>query len=104
MKNIVETLIPQVAKTTFGIKMFKRITPLVKELSDNNSTMSDIIRHLEYHPGASAPQRMVFEHFSSIAKTGDWRLFAKTFGEVVSPDNPLSVLSDKGLEDFFQPH
>jgi len=105
MENqIIAVLFPQVAKSTFGQKMFKRIAPLVEGLCDANSTtnLAAIVQHLQYHPGASAPQQMVFNFLADVALAGDWRQFVAIYGELMFPGNALSVLGEPGRKEFFE--
>lgn len=105
-KNIVQAVFPQVAGTAFGKKMFKKVSALTAELCEANADelLRKIEANLRYHPGASEPQRVVFEFLADIARQGDWRLFVAEYGELVSPGTALSVLGEKGRSEFFQPY
>jgi hypothetical protein len=54
---MIATLLPQVAKTTFGKKMFSKVAMLIEQ----GATIEKVREHLKYQAGCSAPQRMVFD-------------------------------------------
>jgi hypothetical protein len=103
--DMIKFLFPQVAKSTFGKKMFNRIAPIVERLCDETSmiAMPSIAMFLTYHPGASAPQQMVFNYLAEVALQGNWRVFVATYGELISPSDPLAVLGQDGRKQFFRP-
>lgn len=100
---MVEILFEEVKNSTFGQKMFNRIATLVSELSDETEkeNLAEIARHLQYHPSASAPQRIVFSYLAELAAARDWRGFVDIYGNLMHPYQCLNVLKPENRFSFF---